>query len=395
MSNLFTYKNTIGLESLTHDLVDTEEEKRLIIEARNRIKKNLKRKRNDNNHNNNNNNNNNNHHPTRSKNNNNNNAVGGLPPKKKKIVEIEDEEDVELAALDMLDTPKVSTNAIPVIPDEEEDERSSYVAFTQSLQALRSVQQRVSLGLNHTQSKATMVPLNISTCDDPSNVRLRIESDGQQQQKFKLKFTVKRDGPFSELLNILSQATGTPLDMICLKYDGITVEPSKTPRQCYMENDDLLVFTKVDPNKKSGSFKEDTKVAVSLDLDDDVEEMRNSAVEQPNVLSSTKAIADSALIEEELEQQLEKKLKENEEKKKQREENSIKINVRTAGGAEFKFRMQKTDVFAKVMQAVAQKQNVLEKYVVLKFEGDTIKPKHTPENFDMEDGDLIDAHISK
>jgi len=67
--------------------------------------------------------------------------------------------------------------------------------------------------------------------------------------------------------------------------------------------------------------------------------------------------------------------------------------VRTALGEEFKFRIQKTDPFSKIIHAVATKQKVLEKLVVLKFEGEVLKPKTTPEDFDMEDGELIDAHI--
>jgi len=71
------------------------------------------------------------------------------------------------------------------------------------------------------------------------------------------------------------------------------------------------------------------------------------------------------------------------------------LTVRTANGDEFKFRMQRTDTFSKMIQKIASKQNVPEKSIKLKFEGEDLKSKLTPEEFDMEDGDLIDAHVSK
>jgi len=56
--------------------------------------------------------------------------------------------------------------------------------------------------------------------------------------------------------------------------------------------------------------------------------------------------------------------------------------------------MQRTDPFSKMIQAVATKQSVPEKAIALKFEGEVIKPKRSPGDFDMEDGDLIDLHIN-
>jgi len=307
---------------------------------------------------------------------------------KKTIVIVESDDD--LAVLDGYDL-----NSIPS-PFVDEDEGASSRLLTSNLEKLRSVKQKVS-NLNHTlkvSGNNTTTPLTIVIGEDKANVRLCVENRGPQ--KFKLKFTVRRDGPFSELIQILSQATNTPIDTICLKYDGITIESSKTPAEFFMEDDDVLEYTtivKPQPQPQPQPEPEPEPSPPSPSDSFDIE------IDGVDVLSPIKANDTKFIDEDELARQIDKVVEETVEKNKQKEKenkkNSIKLTVRTANGDDFKFRMQRTDAFSKMIKSIASKQDVNQKSVVLKFEGEDLKSENTPEDFDMEDGDLIDAHVYK
>jgi len=281
---------------------------------------------------------------------------------------------------------------------EGEDERESLLM--QSLQAIRNVQHKVS-NLSHTLSRtagmSNTVPIAVSVCEDAANVQLFVECNAPQ--KFRLKFTVKRDSPLEVLLKILSHANNTPQSMICLKYDGIIVEPSKTPAECFMEDDDVLEYTIIDaPTKKNTEKHEQRDNAQPLILEDpgpndgDTNELDNLS---PIKITESKYVTDEEDIALQLDRQIQEKVEKNKQKEEESRKNSIKITVKSADGEEFKFRMQKTDPFSKMILAVATKRGVSEKVIALKFEGEVLKPKCTPEDFDMEDGDLIDLHVSK
>jgi len=196
----------------------------------------------------------------------------------------------------------------------EDSDGEDSALLTQSLQAIRSVQNKVS-NLSHTLSRTTVqsntVPLAESICDDASSLRLQVESCAPQ---FNLKFTVRRDGPLSVLLKILSQATNTPLSMICLKYDGIMVDPSKTPAECFMEDGDVLEYTKIDETTKKNPEKQEQKEKPQpLKLEDPGP---NGDPNEIDILSPIKTIeSKDAIDEDEIALQLDKQIQESVEKK--------------------------------------------------------------------------------
>jgi len=77
---------------------------------------------------------------------------------------------------------------------------------------------------------------------------------------------------------------------------------------------------------------------------------------------------------------------------KEAKNNAVKLSVRTPV-QQFKFKIQKSDPFSKIITAVASKQNIAIEKIKLKFEGETLSPSDTPNDLDMENGDLIDVHI--
>jgi len=308
---LFTYRNTIALGAID-DIVDiddsddepkAEEEKPITTKKRKR--KNIATKKSTDRHE---------DKVVRKKKKKKHDADADHQPTKRsqstKVIVIEDES-IDSDELSVLDAYKTSS----ALEDfEGEDERESLLM--QSLQAIRNVQHKVS-NLSHTLSRTTgmsnTVPLAVSVCEDAANVRLFVESN--TPQKFRLKFTVRRDGPLEVLLKILSHANNTPQSMICLKYDGIIVEPSKTPAECFMEDDDVLEYTIIDePTKKNTEKHEQSENAQSLILEDpgpNDGDTNGLDILSPIKITESKDVTD----EEDIALQLDRQIKETVEKK--------------------------------------------------------------------------------
>jgi len=98
----------------------------------------------------------------------------------------------------------------------------------------------------------------------------------------------------------------------------------------------------------------------------DITELDADDILVPSTSSEPKLIDEEELAKQ-LDREIEESVEKNLQKKEEYKKNSIKLTVRTASGDEFKFRIQRTDPFSKIIQAVAQKQNVPEKSIVFKI----------------------------
>lgn len=71
---------------------------------------------------------------------------------------------------------------------------------------------------------------------------------------------------------------------------------------------------------------------------------------------------------------------------------NIKIKIQTSKRS-INYSIARTDPLKKAMEAFAKEMHVLAKQMSFSFDGDPIAPTQTAEDFDMEDGDCIDARI--
>jgi hypothetical protein len=74
----------------------------------------------------------------------------------------------------------------------------------------------------------------------------------------------------------------------------------------------------------------------------------------------------------------------------------INIKVKDDDGAETTFKLKKTTPLKKLMDAYAQQQGKApDSLRFFTSEGTRILPTHTPDSLELEDGDLLDAHIQQ
>eukprot|EP01124_Arcella_intermedia_P002347 TRINITY_DN11275_c0_g1_i1.p1 TRINITY_DN11275_c0_g1~~TRINITY_DN11275_c0_g1_i1.p1 ORF type:complete len:415 (-),score=102.17 TRINITY_DN11275_c0_g1_i1:33-1277(-) len=256
----------------------------------------------------------------------------------------------------------------------------------------------------------------VHTIRDPTIIELKLQ-DSQGGDHYKI--SVYRDAPLSKLLDTLK-------NLVChtditLTFDGITVDPRQAPKDYGMYSNNVLYFrtgseksslpakTSVhnikkvetsDNHNSNSNLENPAKKRKALVLEEDEEEAeplpkpplkKISLGEVEETMPQNKDKGDD---EDALERELEEKLSKKAEKAKQEAEdnkkNTIKLVVRTAGGADFKFRIKRTDPISKLIEAAANNQKVSPSTLILKFEGEILKPNKSPDFYELENDDLLD-----
>merc|ERR1712166_460076 len=73
----------------------------------------------------------------------------------------------------------------------------------------------------------------------------------------------------------------------------------------------------------------------------------------------------------------------------------LNLKVKSPDGNEVYFKVKKSTQFSKVMSAYCKKVGADMDNVRFLFDGQRIRPDHTPEDLDMEDEDEIDAMVTQ
>ncbi|KAI5969971.1 SMT3 [Candida margitis] len=83
-------------------------------------------------------------------------------------------------------------------------------------------------------------------------------------------------------------------------------------------------------------------------------------------------------------------------KEEKSEDAKNRINIRVSdGNGEVYFKVKRSTPMKKIIEAFCKKQSRDESSLRFLFDGTRIDPKHTPDDLDMEDNDLIEAHRSQ
>lgn len=274
------------------------------------------------------------------------------------------ESDDDLAFLDQL---PVKTSDFKEEDSSSDKDVKSNPKLKETLEALRNLREQSSK-----KKKSYPDEPDIVIAKDPSVVSLLFKNANTSY-----KLSVKREESFEVVKQIISKLSDIPETLLQLKYDGIPIILSDNPKSHGMEDDDVVYFERIQvTNTKPTTITPLPSKTISLEDEPN----------QGDVDTIEKEIEKE--IEQKLESALQTKLKADEEAKN----NSIKLSVRNQTN-QFKFKIQKTDPFSKIIAAVAAKQGISVDKIKLKFEGDTLSPDDTPNDLDMENGDLIDLHI--
>jgi len=243
-------------------------------------------------------------------------------------------------------------------------------SLSQTLLAVRNFRQQY----NRKKKKSLPDEPAVVVTKDPTIVSLVFKNGNTSY-----KLTVNKEDPFEVVKKIISKMADIPDSWLQLKYDGIPLRLSDTPKSYGMEDDDVVNFEKIQETvSKPKTDVTSSVTAKTIALDDIPNEPEEADPTDKEIEKE---------IEKKIESAIQTKLKANEEAKN----NSIKLSVRTQK-ENFKFKIQKTDPFSKIIAAVASKQNLPPEKIKLKFEGETLSPNDTPNDHDMENGDLIDLH---
>jgi len=243
--------------------------------------------------------------------------------------------------------------------------------LSQTLLAVRNLRQQY----NRKKKKSLPDEPAVVVTKDPTTVSLVFKNGNTSY-----KLSVNKEDPFEVVKKIISKMADIAESLLQLKYDGIPLRLSDTPKSYGMEDDDVVNFEKI--QETASKPKTDVTSSVSAKTIA-LEDIPNEPEEED---PTDKEIEKE--IEKKIESAIQTKLKADEDAKN----NSIKLSVRTQNQELFKFKIQKTDPFSKIIAAVASKQNLPPEKIKLKFEGDTLSPNDTPNDLDMENGDLIDLH---
>ncbi|KAA6402989.1 MAG: putative SUMO1b protein [Streblomastix strix] len=73
----------------------------------------------------------------------------------------------------------------------------------------------------------------------------------------------------------------------------------------------------------------------------------------------------------------------------------LNIKVRSNTGEEVYFKIKKNTALKKLMDAYCTRENLVPNSVRFLFDGNRLKPTDTPDQLDMEDGDMIDVQIEQ
>ena len=73
------------------------------------------------------------------------------------------------------------------------------------------------------------------------------------------------------------------------------------------------------------------------------------------------------------------------------EDNTITIKIFNSNSGELTFKVKKSTPFSKIIKAWADKNGVQQSTFKFSFDGDQLDPTKCPMDYDMEEGDTIDA----
>jgi len=286
-------------------------------------------------------------------------------------------DDDELAFLDSI--PGAAKTGNIAIDNSSSDNECPQLPLSQTLEAVRNLREQV-------KKKQKLVPNSpeIIISADPKTVQLILKN-----AKISYKLSVNREDPFLDLKKIISKVTDIPEALLHFKYDGIPLGLSETPKSYSMEDDDVINFEMIQELPTTSKLKHMNPELSTW----------TTSLDKSNQLNLKNVPPEPDITEKELEKEISQKIESAIQTKLKADEeakiNAIKLSVRTDSNQQtFKFKIQKTDPFLKIITAVATKQNILPEKIKLKFEGETLSPSSTPNDFDMENGDLIDVHIN-
>jgi len=213
------------------------------------------------------------------------------------------------------------------------------------------------------QNKQEIISNNVNNYENENNEKktkvlvLQLKPSNSSQIT---KIRVETFRPFSSMLLFYSQMQDIPISSMQLKFDGMTLDPSLSPSDYYMRDDDLLHLIILNPSNKEES-----------------DENKTSTKQNNSNLSSSSPSSTNI-------SSLETKLKD-----------AIVIQISSATDPNMKFRIDKTDPLSRIFDAYCQMKNLDSFRVKMSFDGEPLDLKLTPEELNLEDMDIIDVVISK
>jgi len=204
---------------------------------------------------------------------------------------------------------------------------------------------------------------NKEVSDNTVIINLRIRNPDKSLKDSKdIKFKIYLHDPFQKVLENYARFQGVQPERFSLKFDGITLPLQKAPQDFSMQDKDTIdvIIAPTD------SFKSGSHSLGHGELDSSSTTTMTKSFSKSEILSEPTPVSDD----------------------------SVKLKVRSGKDEPAKFRLGKTEPMKKLFQAYCTQQGLSFSKVKFTFDGRVIFPEQTPEDLEVEDGDLLDASIS-